>query len=227
MVLLSLPGEAASLTGAIVFGTDRSGNYQPAPTIGGIPRNNAWNTVGGDVPFNLYLTLNGLELNTGNGPETAINVPLDVGNTYEVSFAIEQPFASTFGLNLFFSGNTGNPGISAIGASFNPGGPPPISAAPFSANAAPFTADLFASFTPGAGTTVYRNGVVRVDLSVLEFRSTAGESVSAYSRTPGGNGPDTTGRFVIAVTADVPEPGTCALIASVPLVAAMRIRLRR
>lgn len=219
-VLFSLPLGATTFTGAILFGTDSSGNYQSSPGA-----NNAWNTLGGDAPYNLYLTLNGSALNTGNGAGASINVPLVAGQTYQIGFAVEQPLAAEFGLNLFFDGDNTNPGISAL-MTYTLGccGPPAI----FQANTAANTPDLTAlSLVPGAGTLVLRSGGLRVELTDATILPTLGSYTSAYSEIPDLNGPDSTGVFTLAVTNDVPEPSSLVLLIAPVLAVGFTIKSTR
>lgn len=99
---------AATLTGMVAFTANSSGRVSLGPI---------YNTLGGDLVPNLYVTSGGSFLNSGNGAKTSISVPLTAGShTFALYGDAELPFVPSYvGLNLFFDGQT-NPGISVFAA---------------------------------------------------------------------------------------------------------------
>ena len=199
-VLLALASgpflSASSLTGISFFTASAQGNS----TL------EAWNTVGGDVFYNLYLYNGVTPLNSGNGSGTAINLPLTAG-TYSFIFRAQPGFQNPgqFGMNLFFDGATNTPGISAlVGAGTST----------FAANGAPFTPRMDGlPIVAGANSLLYVNGNSRVTLTALSEQREGGNRVSAYSNSPSATrGDDYVGGFTLSVA--TPEPTTFALLGS-------------
>ena len=100
------------LTGASVYDITANGQY-----IG-----NGWDTTGSNGAYNLYLMTraDGADgfINSGNNAATSINRDLSQNGTYTFYFRADGggfnwPTANA-GLNLFFNGNVGQPGISAF-----------------------------------------------------------------------------------------------------------------
>ena len=198
----SRPGFAQlTLTGAIEFGTDNAGNAN----------GDFWNTLGGDFPYNLYVNLNGVPINSGDGALASINVPLAPG-TYNFQIfgnpGTNNPF---HGLNLFFNGNNTNPGISVFAPTATNTGSPA-----FSANSNANTRALNNTSTPGSGSTSFTaNGLTAAVTAYRWEASTVSNQdlISPYDRTLNGIA-DNLGSFTVIVGTEVPEPGTLALLSS-------------
>jgi hypothetical protein len=188
---------AATLTGATLFTAGPLGNS----TL------EVWNTVGGDIPFNLYL-LDGVgvgAVNSGNGANTSINIPLLNPGSYTFRFraqpALQNP--GQFGLNLFFGGETNTPSISALVTA---------NSSMFVANGAPLTNRLDGlPITPGSGTLEYILGDIRVTLTALSQERAGGNTVGGYTSNPGLiGGNDFRGSFTLTV--ETPEPSTYLML---------------
>ncbi len=119
-MLLAIPlaaGAQPTLTGAIAFSTDSSGNAT----------GQWWNTLGLDGGWNLYVVQGapgGAFVNTGNSASTSISIPLSVGAntfTFEGDYSVDISYQ---GLNLFFDGNNTVPAISVFDAVGVTGGLP-------------------------------------------------------------------------------------------------------
>ena len=200
---------AATLTGATLF----TSNSQ------GLTNLETWNTLGGDLIFNLYL-LNGVTpVNTGNGAGASISIPLILPGNYTFAYRA-QPALQTpthFGLNLFFGGDGNTPGISAVvGAN----------SSNFAANSSLLTNRLNGlPIAPGAGTLVYNEGDIRVTLTALSQERAGGNTVGGYTSTPGLlGGNDFRGSFTLQV--ETPEPSTY-LMFGMGLVGLAVLRRRR
>ncbi|MCX6606453.1 MAG: PEP-CTERM sorting domain-containing protein [Acidobacteria bacterium] len=180
---------AASLTGATFFTAGPLGNT----TL------ETWNTLGSDIIFNLYL-LNGVTpLNSGNGSNARINVPLNLPGTYTFTYRA-QPLLQNpgqFGLNLFFDGVDNTPGISGL-------------------DGLPLAA--------GANTLLYVNGDRRITVTALSQSRSGGNQVGPFTNTPGLiGGNDYVGSFSSFV--ETPEPSTYLLFgAGFAAIAAFRRR---
>ncbi len=112
--LLMVPLSAypqTTLTGAIQFATDSTGAFS---------LNQSWNTLGGDLCWDLWLAQNPDASSPVNGPsdaQAAINIPLAAGNSYRFYIFGAPDLSISFnGLNLFFDGDNSTPGISVFGA---------------------------------------------------------------------------------------------------------------
>src|ERR1700722_4010976 len=98
------------LTGAVQFSTSSTGAFSGAQI---------WNTLGGDLAWNLWLALDPAATSPVNGPsdaQAAISIPLEPGHSYKY-YTFGQPNLpfSFNGLNLFFDGNNATTGISVFG----------------------------------------------------------------------------------------------------------------
>jgi hypothetical protein len=103
VALASFPAAAGTLTGAGLWGTDSSGSG---------PGSAYWNTVTSDVYADIFLSGGGFGVAFPAGP-----------GTYTYAINSTAAGASTFyGLNLFFDGTTGTPGISALISPLGPDG---------------------------------------------------------------------------------------------------------
>ncbi len=187
---------AATLTGATLF----SANSQGTAT------GEIWNTLGNDVLFNLYLLNGSTPLNSGSGSGASINIPLNTAGTYSYIFRAQPGLLTPtyFGLNLFFNGNQNTPAISAlVGANGNT----------FTVNTSSSTPSLTGlPVVAAANSLIFLDGV-RITLTALSESRSGGNSVSAYSNTPGivpGN--DYTGGFTLSVA--TPEPSTYLMLGS-------------
>jgi hypothetical protein len=186
---------AATLTGATLFASNSQG----------LTNLEVWNTVGGDLIFNLYLREGATAINTGNGAGASINIPLFVPGTYTFNYraqpALQSP--SHFGLNLFFGGNGNDPGISAVVGS---------NSSSFAANSSLFTHRLDGlPLAPGAGTLLYAEGGHRITLTALSHERAGGNTVGGFSSTPGiVGGNDFRGSFTLQV--ETPEPSTYLML---------------
>jgi hypothetical protein len=146
---LSAYPQVTTLTGAMQFSTNSSGAY-----FGG----QAWNTLGGDQSWDLWLAQNPDGSSPINGPTdelSGINLPLLVGHKYQF-YVFGAPAASISlnGLNLFFGGNDSTPGISVFGAT---------NSSVFVPNISSSTRTLAGALVTGSGRSFYAsNGVVVV-----------------------------------------------------------------
>lgn len=186
---------AATLTGVTFFSADSQGNS----TL------EVWNTVGGDIPFNLYLYDGVNAINTGNGSGASINIPLLTSGTYTFIFKA-QPGLQTpthFGVNLFFDGATNTPGISALVTA---------NSSTFVANGSPLTPRLDGlPIVSGSNTLTYINGFYTTTLIALSESKSGGNQVGGYTNTPGlVGGNDYVGSFALSVA--TPEPGTYLML---------------
>lgn len=201
LVLILLAGfacpgmvSAATLTGATLFASNSTG----------LTNLEIWNTLGGDLIFNLYLLEGTTALNSGNGAATSVNLPLLTAGTYTINYRA-QPGLQTpthFGLNLFFDGDDQTPGISAVGKA---------NGSTFAASSSLLTHRLDGiPVLSSGGTLQYVDGDYRVTLTALSHERAGGNTVGGYTNTPGLlGGNDYRGSFTLQVT--VPEPGTYLL----------------
>lgn len=186
---------AATITGATFFTAGPQGNS----TL------EVWNTVGSDIPFNLYLLDGVTPLNTGNGSNASINIPLTIPGSFTFVYRAQPAFQNPgqFGMNLFFGGETNSPGISALVTA---------NSSTFAANGAPLTNRLDGlPIAPGAGTLVYTEGDFRITLTALSQERAVGNQVGGYSNNPGiVGGNDFRGSFTLQV--ETPEPATYLML---------------
>ncbi len=173
-MLLAIPlaaGAQPTLTGAIAFSTDSSGNAT----------GQWWNTLGLDGGWNLYVVQGapgGAFVNTGNSASTSISIPLSVGAN---TFTFEGDYAGPIsyeGLNLFFGGVNTVPRISVFGPVGVTGGSPD----------AGYTQQLDGSGVAGAGTLVYYADGYRISVSnfLAQLNVSGTDRVSPYADSADG-----------------------------------------
>ena len=191
-----------TLTGLIGFSASSDGS-----ALGG----EIWNTRGADGWYNLYViegAADGVFINSGDGAEARISIPLTEGtHTFTLfgEIGAEVPHQA---LNLFFDGDDVNPGISVV-AELNQSATPPFPAFTL-AGAAGSRALDGETLVNGAGTLLFTSGAASVELT--DFRWSVPnvynlDRVDAVTVGPNGNR-DAIGQFTLQVT--VPEPsGTC------------------
>jgi hypothetical protein len=192
------------LTGLINYSTNWTG---------GVSGGEFWNTGGGDIFYNLYVTapnssLGGTLLNSGNAAATNISFDLSTPGTY--TFYILGEYGGTaprYGLNLFFN-DSSTPGITAI-RSVN--GRRTVSST--GANSVSLTGGI----TPGANTLAYSDDRYTVTLTDYGWYNSASAGLPAADRTSryssaASSITDYRGSFVLDVTTHAPEPGTWALL---------------
>jgi hypothetical protein len=200
LLLLGAAGEIKAeqiLTGLVEFSTDASGNFS-----GG----QVWNTAGSDGAFNLWLVgganQQGAFLNGPADAQASVSVPLSNGtHTFHV-FGEPGLDLGTFGLNLFFDGNTSTPRISVLARTDETGTPPP-----FSANRGN-TLAVHLQPTPGAGKVAFTDQGTTVTLTTYDWTAPSVyglDRVSPFTATPNGHA-DFFGSF----TLDVESNGTIA-----------------
>jgi hypothetical protein len=204
---LSHPANAETLTGIVVFSANLGGS-----ATGG----QAWNTVGGDSWYNVYLATGGFPsgsplLNSGNGATTSISIPLAPGiYNYTLWGASNGDHGQpNFGINLFFNGNTATPGISAFS-------PEAFTTSPTSASANNGTTltmvNNFGITTPGSNSLTFGN-VTLTGFNWYDPNVYKQNMVSAFSDTGGWSGGNFVGNLSLDVSgpSTVPEPGTVSL----------------
>jgi hypothetical protein len=193
------------LTGLVEFSTDASGNFD---------NHSVWNTRGGDTAVNLWV-VSGSDLNGPfiNGPADAqarVSIPLTLGeNTFTLlsSTGFIEPYNA---LNLFFSSNDVNPGISVFGPTQTSNDSPS-----FAANGSPSTLTLAFQPVAGANSLVFRQGDFQVELTDYRWAQPAvnnTDRVAQRTTTPDGMS-DFVGHFTLNVTR-LTSPPTCAPAAS-------------
>lgn len=188
--------QATSLTGLIIFSTDKSGSANGGQIL---------NTRGGrgDDFYNIWLQQNGKFINGIDEGNVPINISLDIPGIYTFKMYGEPTFEfGYFGLNLFFNGNNTKPGISVF-APINR--LPTSSITSFSVNSNANTlplAGLAESIVPGAGTLCFVDKSTIVTLTSYKFSSSDVENidlVSPFSANHSGSN-DFTGEFTLTVT---------------------------
>lgn len=196
--------------------------------MGGANGAGQWNTQGGDGISNLWI-LNPYSLPGVffvNGPADAnagISITLTPGlyvfDIYGEPGAGGNP-DNWATLNLFFNGNTVNPGITAMRSTVFP----PVGAIGTTLSSG--TLSLAGAPTTGAGSLVFNDGMHNVVISEYWFAQ-SGQPIFAdiggeFTETPNGVG-DFVGRVELTVTA-VPAPGAAALLGMLGVVAGKRRR---
>lgn len=206
----------AAITGATVFGANAQGAMS---VFLGIPTTAVWNTAGGDLIYNLYLQdSSSTFVNSGNGANASLNIPLAPGNYTFRLFA--EPGLTTqnyAGLNLFFDGAS-SPGISGLIPQNATGPLTPDS----SSSTAPLTSGFPYTPIPGAGTLSFNDGPFTVTLTSFELYQPddsggkeiagIGNYVSGFNNSPFLRINDYRGEFNLNVVS--PEPGSLILLGS-------------
>ena len=194
---------ATTLTGVSVAAALSNGN-------GILPY---WNTLGGDLLFNLYLQDGATWLNSGNGAAASVDIPLAPGNySYALSGELGVDLTGYYIIDLFFDGDNTTPGISALWSNRShtlvaDGG---------------LTVDLDAtSLQAGANTLVFQDSQTRVTLTSFIFGASTANLVQGYDNSPtpgtvvfGFPIPglrDSAGTLTLQVQA-IPEPGSVVLL---------------
>jgi hypothetical protein len=204
-VVMAQPARAQTLTGATLFSTNASGGFNGF---------NAWDTNNGNATYALWVSLNGVPLNGPTDATVALNSSLSVPGTYEFAIYANPGGNQAFhGLNLFFEGNSTNPGISIYAPLATTAATPG-----FSSNAAN-TYSLAGTTVPGSGSQTYTSGTTQIVLTDFRWESSnyqGQDIVSPFTRTPG-SGADNQGRFTLVVSSTAPnvaapEPGTFPLL---------------
>ena len=221
--LLGIVGASAPDARATVL----SGMMQfTSNAMGGANGGGAWNTQGGDGVSNLWV-LNPYGLPgvfNVNGPADAnagISITLTPGlfvfDIYGEPGTDPNNWAT---LNLFFNGNTVNPGITAMRSTVFP----PVGA--FGSTLSSGTLSLAGTPTTGAGSLVFNDGMHNVVITEYWFAQSGSQLFadigSAFAETPNGIG-DFVGRVELTVTA-VPAPGAAAMLGVMGVVAGRRRR---
>jgi hypothetical protein len=156
------------------------------------------NTVGGDQWFDLWLARNPDATSPINGPsdeQAGISIPLLAGSVHTYYLFTVGPCCNLgfSGFNLFFDGNSSNPGISVFA---------PNDSFTFT----PDTSEMLSlGGVPvvGAGSTFYSSAGTTVVLSEFNWQPTADPAIDvcqAFAFTPmAGNVPSAVGSFTIRV----------------------------
>ena len=207
LTLGTLPAAAITLSGAVSYGSDGSGNYS-----GGITA-----TGGCCQPIVV-------EYGIFNSGANAVSLPLALANGSNTLFLSTADWTAGFGvstgaLNLFFDGSS-LPGISVYGTpTFDKTVFPS-----FTVNSSASSKDLANGTVAASGTSAYTNGGVTVTLDGMQWVGGSGSNPYDASLTvlrvdltvSGANG------------AAAPEPATFALIGSALVVlGATRLRRKR
>jgi len=185
LVLTNAAYPQTTLTGAIQFSTNSRGAFYG---------NQSWNTLGGDLAWNLWLAHNRDASSPINGPsdqQAGINVSLSAGSKYRF-FIFGAPDASIQfnGINLFFDGDNSTPGISVY---------EPTNSRHFVPNNNIGTRTLAGGLVTGSGKTFYATGDVVVVLTDYIWNAPAtpsGDVCQAFTFAAGG-GPSFFGSFTL------------------------------
>lgn len=172
-----------------------------------------WNTFGGDGNFNIYVADAGGFLNAGDGAQTSIDVPLDVG-VHRFTLHTDAPYRQHdfYYLNAFFAGDGVHPGISV----FSPA-QVRASLSNFTPNAEQ-TFDLFGQRTAAANATSIVFGDYTVALSAFSVQDPqfANLDLVGFSALGANGSLDyvATLEFQVTGPAPVPLPGAAWLLGS-------------
>lgn len=186
---------ALNLTGIALFSADTSGN----PSGG-----QRWNTLGGDVTYNLYLRQGAAWVNSGNGAEARIDVPLTPGVHFFDIYG--QPGSgSHFGISLMFDGTDNAPRIAAHNPSAG-------SDTGFSVTSSGSVYDLNSVLRPTPNSLSYSSGGLTATLTKFIYMTPTippvQDLVQGYNNIPGG-GNDCHGVIELTV---VPEPSSMLVL---------------
>ncbi|NEO48279.1 MAG: PEP-CTERM sorting domain-containing protein [Moorea sp. SIO4A3] len=197
--------QATSLTGLIEFASNGSGSTGTA----------VWDT-GAQSFWDLFVTNDGEDGEFINDPSSRnIDFELTEGSH---TFTIYGDGRSSlnnqshYGLNLFFNGETSNPGISVFGALARSADSDPD----FFANSSGSTRGLDGSIVPGSETLSFIDGLTTVTLTDYIYQASnvqEKDRVSPYSINPNAY-LDMVGQFTLNVetrnldTRSVPEPAS-------------------
>jgi hypothetical protein len=223
ILALSLAAASHSLTLTGINGTpsDSIGNWE----IGWYNTYGSQNDVGKNAYVSLGNSLTSQFVNSGNGPDTMINIDLSVPGTYHLVAFFDgneiYPGRDFWALNLFFNGQNHNPGISAVTTpSYSEPGPDSTFWASSGAtkNLSGY-GDTFA-----AGSLIYQSGHYSVALT--KYTIAAQQSYSLDRVSQYGWGVNDRDDHVVELTLlVVPEPTTVMALA-VGAVALLRRRRR-
>ena len=206
---------AAMITGMVAYSADSSG----AST------GQVWNTQGGDLIPNLYVTVNGAPVNGGNGAFTSIKISLPQGLT-DFSYCGDGLFPSTpglyYGLSIFMNGNNNTPAFTFFWR--NVASRLPVQ--PTTATSPNLAGVLVAG--GGGGPFVDGNTIV----TIVDVPRWAGPNspdlVSKFDNVPGDSLVDwccVPGQLLVTVT---PEPETWGIVlAGLAICFAQHVRSRR
>lgn len=167
-----------TLTGAMWMATTSMG----ATSVAQAYADGAMNTLGGDQWWDLWLALNPDATSPVNGPADAqagISIPLQPGNSYKYYLFGQGPCCNLrfSGLNLFFDGNSSNPGISVFGPVNGSGFRPDNSG----------TLSLEGNPTPGSGSAFYSSAGFVVVLTGFDWNASTnppGNVCQEFAFTP-------------------------------------------
>ncbi|MGD0577804.1 MAG: PEP-CTERM sorting domain-containing protein [Bryobacteraceae bacterium] len=208
---------AVTITGATLFGTNSQGGMSTAL---GVATTGVWNTVGGDLTYNLYLQDSGFNwVNGGNGGGASIDIPLNPGTSTYYIFAAPGLTAQSYaGLNLFIDGSS-TPGISGFNAENSSGAVSPDG----NSKTAPLTSGYPYTPIPGAGTLSFMQddgySITLIAFDLLKPGAGSDDSgipgigkyVGAFNNAPGLFN-SYRGSFTVLVQA--PEPASLLSLAS-------------
>lgn len=192
---------AAAISGMVVYSAD---------STGAVSGTQFWNTLGFDSNPNLYVQVNGVLQNPGNGAGTSLNVNLSPG-IYSYSYCGDgltgQVTPAFFGVSIFMDGNNTTPAFTFFWQSgiSNP------TVLPTSA----LSRNVPGGFVGGAGGGPYVSGNTTVTiLSVPTWQNKNLDKVSVFDSVAGDCPQDYCGipASLMVVSQTIPEPGTLALV---------------
>ena len=176
-----------SLSGIALYSTDGSGNFL----------DDGWNTLGGDVMYNLWVSANGNPINGPTDASASVNFPLTPG-TYTFSISGDSGRNRAFhGLNLFFNGNNNSPRISVMAPTATN-----TMVTSFTANQSANTPNLAYTSLVSSGANSFNLGGFNVALTGFRWQYSTVESKDLVSPfTPSPNGKlDNQGIFTLTVS---------------------------